>query len=342
VESLAETRPALLRLLLFTHVGELSRLPLPGLETYEDLRVRFESAAVASSGSGEGGGAGAQVATSAEAGGDAEYGNGDRNGDGDRDAGAGASTGADEDAHADEDADTDGAFFGSGTVPSLEETLAEAADLVEYGVQRATDKLVYLGLRFRSDSTRQGLPLALQAAPVRRAFRQVLRVLGQQVVCRGCGKDTFTIPLYLTRGLDDLRATVCPRCGHVHQRYYLPKGDDLQAVLNRAYVDLELISEWSWRLGRATVSTQLLPVELSRLSVGDLKARLVKDLLRRYDLEITRGQVELTQSGRRVPERTPLSSLGERRFTVRFRPGAPVDEATAVELLRHRIRNRFK
>ncbi len=317
VESLVQTRPALLRLLLFTHVDELSHLPLPGLETYEELRIRFESAA-------------ALAAREADRSGDAST---DPPEPGDVTPPA---AGAEPEAASEDDPSA------APGRPSLEETLAEATDLVEYGVQRATDQLVYLGLRFRSDSTREGLPLALQAAPVRRAFRLVLQVLGEQVVCRGCGRDTFTLPLYLTRGLDDLRATVCPRCGRVHQRYYLPKGDDLQAVLNRAYVDLELIAEWALRLGRATVSTQLLPVELYRMTVGDLKARLVKELLQRYELGITRGQLELHQRGRRVPERTPLSALAERRFTVRLRAGAPMDEPTAVELLRHRIRNRFQ
>lgn len=337
VESLAQTRPALLHLLLFTHVDELSHLPLPGLETYEDLRIRFESAAALAVRDAAGSG---DTATVPPKPGDAatvppEPGDGPTDTP-EPDDGTPPSAEAGPEAEA---ADDPAAAPGR---PSLEETLAEAADLVEYGVQRATAQLVYLGLRFRSDSTREGLPLALQAAPVRRAFRQVLQVLGEQVVCRGCGRDTFTLPLYLTRGLDDLRATVCPRCGRVHQRYYLPKGDDLQAVLNRAYVDLELVAEWALRLGRVTVSTQLLPVELYRMTVGDLKARLVKELLQRYELGITRGQLELHQRGRRVPERTPLSALAERRFTVRLRAGAPVDESTAVELLRHRIRNRFR
>ncbi len=279
VESLPETDPSLLRLLLFAHVGELSHLPLPGLETYEDLKIRFESTP----------------------------------------------------SH-----DPDAAPWAP-----LEETLAAAADLVEYGVRRATEQLVYLGLRFRSESTREAMPLALQAASVRRAFRDVLKVLGEQILCEACGQDTFAVPLFRTRGLDDLRATLCPICGGVQQQYYLPRGDDMQAVLNRAYVDLELVTEWSFRLARATVSTQLLPVEVESMSVGALKARLVQELLQRYDLGLTRGQVTLLQEQRRVPELTPLASLASTEFTVRFRPGAPVSEEDALELLRHRIRNRF-
>lgn len=278
IEGLAEEAPPItLRLLLLTHVSQLSHLPLAGLESLEDLRLRFE-------------------------------------------------------ALPEPDEPT----------LSLEEALAASTDLVEYGVRRATEQLVHLGLRFRSETTAEAIPLALQAAGVRRVFRSVLSVLGEHTHCRGCDDDTFAVPLYRTRGLDDLRATVCPRCGRTQARYYMPRGKDVQAILNSAYVDLGLIGDWSFRLARTSVSTQLLPVEEETLTVGGLKQRLVQDLFDRYKLGITRGQVRLHQGRRRIPESTPLLDLAEQRFAVRFTARAPLTVPDAVEVLRHRIRHKFE
>jgi len=278
IEGLAqETPPTTLRLLLLAHVAQLSHLPLAGLESLDDLQLRFDSL---------------------------------------REPGEPAQ--------------------------SLEEALAAATELVEYGVRRATAQLVHLGLRFRSETTAEAMPLALQAAPVRKAFRAVLSVLGEHTHCRGCDDYTFAVPLYRTRGLDDLRATVCPRCGRTQARYYMPRGKDVQAILNSAYVDLGLISDWSFGLARVSVATQLLPVEEETLTVGGLKQRLVQDLFARYDLGLSRSQVHLHQGRRRIRESTPLLSLSDQRFTVRFAANASLSVPDAVEMLRHRIRHRFE
>jgi hypothetical protein len=272
-----EVPPTTLRLLLLTHVAQLSHLPLTGLESLEDLRLRFE------------------------------------------------------------------ALREPDEPPlSLEESLAASADLVEYGVRRATEQLIHLGLRFRSETTAEAMPLALASTAVRRVFRSVLSVLGEHTHCRGCDDTTFAVPLYRTRGLDNLRATVCPRCGRTQARYYMPRGKDVQAILNSAYVDLGLLGDWSFRLARVSVATQLLPVEEETLTVGELKQRLVQDLFARYDLGVTRGQVRLHQGRQRIRESTPLLSLSDQRFTVRFADTAPLTVPDAVEVLRHRIRHKFE
>ena len=90
------------------------------------------------------------------------------------------------------------------------------------------------------------------------------------------------------------------------------------------------------------MSTQLLPVEVETFTVGQLKGRLVKHLFDRYDLGIKRGQVALHQGRKRLPERQPLVELTKQKFTVRFTENAPLTEADAVEILRHRSRNKFK
>lgn len=226
--------------------------------------------------------------------------------------------------------------------PSLEETLVEIDDLVEYGVRRATDSVVHTGLRFRDDVTREAIPVALRALPVRRVLKSILGVLGERVDCNGCSETVYAVPLYRTRGLDDLRANVCPLCGHAAASYWMPRGKDVQAVLNSAYLDFELVTEWSFRLGRTSVAVQLLPVQVEQMTVRDLKRRLLDDLLERYRLGVAAKHVHLLQRRKRVAEKTPLDHLENRQFGVRFTSDAPMTVGDAVETLRHRIRNRFR
>lgn len=280
IEGLVDEQPALLRLILLTYVSELSPFPLAGIETYDDLRTRF-------------------------------------------------------DLLKEEEEEEAGAL-------SLERTLVEADELLEFGVRRASEKVVNLGLRFRADATRDAVPVALKSLGVRREFRRVLGILGEQEPCAACDREVVSVPLFCIRGLDELRATVCPRCGGMLRRYWMPKGKDVQAVLNPAFLDFELLVECSFRLGRASVATQFLPMQLEMLSVGDLKKRLHTELFERNRIEVKRGQLQVWQKRRRVAERTPVSELDEQRFSLRFAKGATLSEHEALEILRHRIRTRFR
>ena len=224
---------------------------------------------------------------------------------------------------------------------ALTEVMAELADRLEYGVRSADAARVKLGFRFRSPTLLQAIPIALLRPAVRRELRRVLRVLGDAVCCAQCEEKVFLVPLFRSSGLDSLRAQVCPACGHTHNRYWLPKGDDVQALLNPAYLELELISEWTLRLGGQRCSTQLLPVEVEQMSLGDLKKRVHGDLFERYEVPVRRGQLELWQEGHRVPEKTPLASIDDRYLEIRFGAKSDHDEADVANMIRHRIRHRF-
>ncbi|MEM6730106.1 MAG: J domain-containing protein [Myxococcota bacterium] len=225
---------------------------------------------------------------------------------------------------------------------TLGEALVELDDVMEFGVRKATEKVAHLGLRFRSATQREAMWVAVKSLTVRSELRKVLEVLGERGRCVGCHRDVFFVPLFRLRGLDDLRARVCPACGHTQSRYWLPRGEDVQSVLNPSYLDLELLSEWSFQIAHQSIATQLVPPELDEMTVGDLKRRLVEDVLERHEIEVTRGQVELHQDDVRVLERTPLADLEAQVFTVKFTPDAEWSERDAVELIRHRVRNRFK
>ena len=224
----------------------------------------------------------------------------------------------------------------------LERALVEAADLVEFGLRRAGERLVQSGLRFRSALLRDAVPLALRNHALRSEFRRVLATLGERTGCPGCQVEVFAVPLYRLRGLDDLHASACPRCGTLVSSYFLPRGKDVQSVLNTAFLDLELLSEWSFRMGAASVSVQLLPVQLERMTVGQLKRRFWSDVLERHGVPVPLDSVRLLQARRPVPERRRLADLDRQEFVVAFGEKAAVSVTDALETVRHRIRTRFR
>ena len=225
---------------------------------------------------------------------------------------------------------------------TLEHALVEAGDLVEFGIRRAGERLVQSGLRFRSPVVRDAVPLALRKHPLRVEFRRVLATLGERTGCPECQREVFAVPLYRLRGLDDLHASACPRCGWLVRSYFLPRGQDVQSVLNTAFLDLELLSEWTFRMGNASVAVQLLPVQLERMTVGQLKRRFWADVLERHAVPVPLSAVRLLQSRRPVQERRKLADLDRQELVVAFGERAGVSVADALETIRHRIRTRFR
>jgi len=277
LEREAETRPAVLRLLLFTYIAELSKFPLPGLERFADISVRLAALA------------------------------------------------RPQELHA-----------------TLERALVDADAWVEFGVRKASERVAHLGLRFRGEAVREALPVMLRALPIRRELRRVLGVLGERESCPACATEVFAVPLFRTHGLDDFRSLVCPRCGATLKSYWMPKGQDVQAVLNDAFLDFELVTEWSFRLGRSSFGVQLLPLQVDELDVGRLKRRVFDDVFQRYQLEVGLGQLHLVQDGVVVNEKTPLSQLTSTSFVLTLEESAPMREDEALEMVLHRVRNRFR
>jgi len=213
---------------------------------------------------------------------------------------------------------------------------------VEYGVRAGEDGVVRTGLRFRNDDVRAAVAVSLDGFRVRRLFRGVLGLLSRGARCEGCSQDVYPVPLYRLRGVDNLRATVCPSCGFTLSSYWLPKGQDVQAVLNRTFLDFDMVSEWSFSLGRGDIAIQLAPSQRDHMTVGDLKRRFVDDVFQRNGIEITRGQVRLLQGGRRVTEKIPLDVLTEQGFRVGLTEAVERSEDEIFELIRHRVRTRFR
>ena len=224
---------------------------------------------------------------------------------------------------------------------SLERTLVDAAEWVEFGVRRATERRVTAGLRFRSADVRDAMPIALRTQALRSEFRRVLSALGDRAACPECQTEVFAVPLYRLRGLDDLRATACPRCGTLLRSYFMPRGKDVQSVLNTAFLDLELLSEWTFRMGTASIAVQLLPVQVEKMTVAGLKRRFWEDVLARHGVKVPLSAVRLVQGKRAVLERRRLRDLDRQEFRVAFSEKVKISVPEALETVRHRIRTRF-
>jgi len=95
-------------------------------------------------------------------------------------------------------------------------------------------------------------------------------------------------------------------------------------------------------MGAASVSVQLLPVQLERMTVGQLKRRFWSDVLERNAVRVPLETVRLLQARRPVPERRKLGDLDRQEFVVSFGEKARVSVSDALETVKHRIRTRFR
>jgi hypothetical protein len=277
IVQLAEPHPALLRVIMLTYVAELAPFPLPGLESYDDVELRFASL--------------------------------QRPGE---------------------------------PALSVEQALLQLDEVLEFGVKRASERHVRAGLRFRSVAAHDAMPLVLRRLDIRREFRRLLLVLGEREHCATCEREIFSIPLFRLRGLDDLRALVCPHCATTLRSYWMPRGKDVQGVLNSAFLDFEIVTESVVTLGRGSVALQLLPEEWETMCARELKQRIYADIFRRNDMALTLEQLALEQNGEAIADEVALADLDARDFTLRLREGAPLGEADTLELLKHRIRTRWE
>ncbi len=276
LEALAAAQPALLRLVLFAYICELSTLPIPGLERFAELEERFHD-------------------------------------------------------------------LGKNDNPPLTLTraLIEADKRVAFGVRHATEKMAFSGLKLLMASTREAMPLCLERLAVRTELRRLLSVLGEKIPCPTCARDVYVVPLFRLRGLDHLRALVCPDCGAALRRYWMPKGKDIQAILNPVYLELGTVIETELRLARTTLGMQWTTAEAEQVTLKELKRRLMTDLFERHDLGLAAAHVSLYAGRRELPPAMPVAELGNTPISIRLTHGAPLSTHEAVERLRQRIRARF-
>lgn len=274
--AMAEQEPALVRLVLFAYIVQLSGQPLPGLDSYAELERRFAAAS----------------------------------------------------AH-------------DAQPMSLAEALVYGDTLVEFGVHGLGQEHAHARLLLRERHLAQAVPALLQNFAVRQLFAGVLLHLGEQHSCAACHKRSYHVPLFWVRGVDDVRAWVCAACGVPRKRYVMARGDDIQAVLNRAYLDFDIIEECSLQLGRTTIGLQMLATQAAATTVRALRMRLQQDVLQRHGIDLPLADLRLHLGERRIEDAATLGGLNVRRLHVRLRPGARYNEQGLLDELRFRVRTRF-
>jgi hypothetical protein len=226
--------------------------------------------------------------------------------------------------------------------PDLGRALARLPRHLEVGL-RVAGESIEAGLQLASADLAAGVRLAFEHEPVRELARAALAVLGPRQRCSACGEEGYAVHFVRTRGLDDIHALACARCGAVLRsfwRYGPPEG--LEALAPFA-VEVGALAEVSVRLAGAAIAFQLLPGERARLTIGDLERRLRELLLSPHGIEPPTGALAFHAGRARLAPHLPVPS--GRALSARLEPGLELggvaDAAELLAWLRARIARRF-
>lgn len=222
--------------------------------------------------------------------------------------------------------------------PPFERTLTRLPPHLELGM-RAQNGQLHVGVQVRDPELLAGVSLALEQDAVAELARRVFEQLGPEQTCKACGRVSPQLHLMYTRGLDELHALVCPRCGAAQKRYWMySRNDGLEALLPEAQ-RLGLVSEQVVRFGGAAIGFQFPSVLRHPLRATELLDRLWSCYFQPYGVELPRESVQLVSGNSVLGASAPLP---EAPVSVRLKKGAGMSSRQAVELLRSRIERRFR
>jgi hypothetical protein len=225
--------------------------------------------------------------------------------------------------------------------PDLGRALAQLPPHLEVGL-RAAPGAIDAGVQLASAELLTGVRLALDDARVREVARAALGVLGPRQRCAACGEEGYAVHLVRTRGLDDIHALACARCGALLRsfwRYGPPEG--LEALAPLA-VEVGAVAEIRLRLAGAAIAFQLLPGERARFTVGDLERRLRELLLAPHGLAPPAGALAFRAGRARLaPDRPVPAGRALSAGLDAGGPGVASDEAALLAALRASIARRF-
>lgn len=225
---------------------------------------------------------------------------------------------------------------------ALPEALVQGDGLVAYRVEQPDSRSPRLLLGLRDKRLAAAVPGMLQDHDVRELFADVLSHLGDDMQCTACRKRSFGMPLFWLRGIDYLRALLCAHCGAAKSRYVLARGDDVQAILNKAYIDFGLIYDCTIALGRRTIGLQCLSQHAPKLTVAAVLRRLRDDLFVRNGLAVSCSDLVITNNDRAVPERQALSAIYGASFRLVGVQRLRGREQQLCDELSHRVRTRYR
>lgn len=219
--------------------------------------------------------------------------------------------------------------------PDFERLLSRLPRHLELGL-RAVGGDLAAGLQLASAEHPAGVRIALGREPVARLARDVLGALGPTLRCPRCRRERAALHLLRTRGLDEVHAMVCPRCGGVLRSYWrYGEAEGLEALAPLA-LDLGLVSEQVVRLGGASIAFQMLPPEREALTAGRLGSLFAELYLVPCKVDVAPVDVRF-RVGRALLRRA--ARLPQRGVTVEVGGTSGVD---LEEALRARIARRFR
>jgi hypothetical protein len=223
----------------------------------------------------------------------------------------------------------------------LGQALVQGDGLVQYRIDEGRRGLPTLTLGLRDRTLLSALEGCWHLPGVREAFAQVLLHLGGALDCRHCRRQSFEVPLFCLRGLDDLRGTACAHCGALHRRYVLARGEDVQAGWNQAYLDLGLLYECNVTLGRRALGLQVLGRQAATLSARHVLERVSADLFVRNGLQVSARELELCEGERVLAPGARLARPTGNSFGLRGRSSQAGQERAWCDELQYRIRTRY-
>jgi hypothetical protein len=223
------------------------------------------------------------------------------------------------------------------SAPPFERAITELPPFLELGL-RAYPKRLGFGLQMKHPWALGTAARALCTPELSGLARRVLEVMGPSERCSACGKVSFLVHLFRTRGMDEVHGLVCPACAAIQRSYRTfgaPLG--LEALAPHA-VALGLVDEQAVRIADATIVLGFEPKERKALTAKHLLERIAllhfdgpaKGLLRHARLRV--GKAPLSPSA-------PVQKGAKVRLVLAR--GAPLGEKELVRVLRAEARARY-
>ena len=218
--------------------------------------------------------------------------------------------------------------------PDLGRALADLPREVELGLRLGREGIV-AGLQLAGSELAAGVPIALADERLQALAARVLLALGPRERCRSCEAEVYAVHLLRLRGLDEVHGLACPACGAVLRTFYQYGPAEGLAGLVPLAVDLGVLAEQEVRIGRSSMTLQMLPAERRRLTARALLRRLRDLCLTPHGIELPQSALRLRAAGAvlpagaRVPEQARVelvagaeASLAGRHLARAIRDGA--------------------
>jgi hypothetical protein len=186
--------------------------------------------------------------------------------------------------------------------PDLPRALARLPRHLEVGL-RAQGAALACGLQLASAGDAPAVREALGAPAVADLAREALRLAGPALRCPACAREVFALHLLRLRGLGEVHALACPRCGELlrsYARYGAPEGVEGLAPLA---VELGLVAEVHATLGGRPLVLALPAPRRAALTAGGLRRLAHALLFAAHAIPLEPAHLDVQVDGRTIAAR---------------------------------------